>query len=113
MLTEIKQDAIGDVLVVGPQGKLDGNGAKNLEQVLQKAMEEGASRILFDFTGLAYISSSGLRVILATAKRVRNESGKVALCELNDNIQKVFEMSGFSSILNIEDSREAALSEFF
>jgi anti-anti-sigma factor len=113
MLANIGQETIGDVLIVGPNGKLDGNGAKDLENALLSSMDDGATRILFDFSELAYISSSGLRVILVTAKRVKKESGCVALCELNDHIRQVFDMSGFSSILNIESSREAALTAFF
>ena len=110
---KVTQETIGNVLVVGPEGKLDGNSAKDLESVLLKAMEGGSHRILFDFSSLVYISSSGLRVILATAKQVKKQAGRVALCCLNDNIQQVFEMSGFNRILDIEGSREAALSKYF
>ena len=109
----VTQKTVGNVLVVGPEGRLDGNSAKDLESVLLKAMDGGAHRILFDFSSLVYISSSGLRVILATAKRVKKRAGRVALCRLNDNIQQVFEMSGFHTILDIEGSREAALSKYF
>ena len=73
----VTQETVGNVLVVGPEGRLDGNSAKDLESVLLKAMEGGAHRILFDFSSLEYISSSGLRVILATAKRVKKGAGRV------------------------------------
>ncbi len=109
----ITQETAGDVLVVGPEGKLDSNSAKDLESVLLKAMDSGADRILFDFSSLVYISSSGLGVILSAAKRVKKQAGRVALCRLNDNIRQVFEMSGFDTILDIEGSREAALSKYF
>ena len=109
----VTQETVGNVLVVELEGRLDSNSAKHLESVLLKAMDGGAHRILFDFSSLVYISSSGLRVILATAKRVKKQSGRVVLCRLNDNIQQVFEMSGFSRILDIEGSREAALSKYF
>ncbi len=109
----VTQESVGNVLVVGPVGKLDSNSAKDLESVLLKAMDGGAHRILLDFSSLVYISSSGLRVILATAKRLKKGEGRVALCRLNDNIQHVFAMSGFDTILDIEGSREAALSKYF
>ena len=109
----VTQETVGDVLVVGPEGKLDTNSAKDLESVLLKAMDGGAHRILFDFSSLVYISSSGLAVILSAAKRVKKQAGRVALCRLNDNLQKVFELSGLHRILDIEGSREAALSKYF
>ena len=109
----VTQETVENVLVVGPEGKLDRNNAQDLESVLLKAMDGGAYRILFDFSSLVYISSSGLRVILSAAKRVKKQAGRVALCRLNDNIQQVFEMSGFNRILDIESSREAALSKYF
>ncbi len=109
----VTQETVENVLVVGPEGKLDSNSARDLESVLLKAMDGGTHKILFDFSSLLYISSSGLRVILATAKRVKKQAGSVALCCLNDNVQKVFEMSGLNRILDIEGSREAALSKYF
>ena len=109
----VTQETVENVLVVRPEGKLDRNNAQDLESVLLKAMDGGAYRILFDFSSLVYISSSGLRVILSAAKRVKKQAGRVALCRLNDNIQQVFEMSGFNRILDIEGSREAALSKYF
>ncbi len=109
----VTQETVGDVLVVGPEGKLDTNSAKDLESVLLKAMDGGAHRILLDFSSLVYISSSGLAVILSAAKRIKKQAGRVALCRLNDNLQKVFELSGLHRILDIEGSREAALSKYF
>jgi anti-anti-sigma factor len=54
-----------------------------------------------------------LAVILSAAKRIKKQAGRVALCRLNDNLQKVFELSGLHRILDIEGSREAALSKYF
>ena len=46
----VTQENVGNVLVVGPEGKLDSNSAKDLESVLLKAMDGGEHRILFDFS---------------------------------------------------------------
>ena len=113
MAINVTEEMIGDVLVVGPEGRLDGNTSKDFESTLENAIDSGCGRILVDFSSLDYISSLGLRVILATAKRLKKEQGKVALCQLNDNIRQAFEISGFNAILDIEDSREDALAAFF
>ncbi len=111
MLTGVSGETIGDVFVVGPQGRLDGNGALALEKFLGSNPGNASKHVLFDFSGLDYISSAGLRVILLTAKKLQAGAGKVALCALNQDIQKVFEMSGFNTIVDISPSRELALSD--
>ena len=112
MTMNVTQEQVGDVLVVGPGGRLDGHSSRDLESVLSAAVDDGSRQILVDFSALEYISSSGLRVILATAKRLKKSQGDVILCQLNDNIRQVFEMSGFHTILNIQSSREAGISSF-
>ena len=107
------QETVGEVLVVGPEGKLDGTSAGDLEEVLQSAIDKGSMEILIDCSSLAYISSSGLRVILKAAKRLNKANGKVALCRLSDNVEQVFQISGFSTVLDIDSTREAALAAFF
>ena len=109
----VTQETVGNILVLGLEGKLDSNSTKDLESILLKAMDEGAIRILLDFSSSVYICSSGLGVILSAAKRVKKQAGRVALCRLNHNIQRVFEVSGLNRILDIEGSREAALSKYF
>lgn len=107
------REQLGDVLVVCPQGKLDGDGAKTLQAELDSALAQGEKRFLFDFAELVYISSSGLRVILAAAKQAQARSGAIALCSLNENIRKIFDMSGFNTILDIGDDRDQAVAAFF
>ena len=61
---------------------------------------------MIDLSRLDYVSSAGLRVFLVAAKRMRSKDGKIALCSLQDHVQQVFDLSGFSSILSIYASRE-------
>ena len=104
---------LGDVLVLGPEGKLDGGNSREFEVIINSVINEGSNMLLLDFSALDYISSSGLRVILATAKKLRKIDGGIALCHLNESIFEVFRISGFNSLLNIEETRDSALSAFF
>ena len=88
----------GGVLVLSPQGRLDSNTAKLFEA------------ILVDFGQLDYISSAGLRVILMGAKKLKTLGGRFALSSLSENIKEVFDISGFSTILEIHPDRPTALA---
>ncbi len=81
-------------------GRLDTTTAPQLEAALKR--ELGACEMLtLDFAKLEYISSAGLRVLLA-AQKVMNKQGDMVIRNVNDTIMEVFEITGFSDILTIE-----------
>ncbi len=87
-------------LTLALQGRLDTTTAPLLEQELQNDLD-GLRTLRFDFEQLAYISSAGLRVLLATQKRM-NQQGSMSLCHVNETIKEVFDITGFSELLTIE-----------
>lgn len=98
MTIEKKLD--GTSLTITLEGRLDTNTAPLLEAELKQSLN-GITALTFDFGGLAYISSAGLRVLLA-AQKVMNRQGSMLLKNVNDDINEVFEITGFSDILTIE-----------
>jgi len=100
----------GDVVVLLPQGRLDSNNAAQAEGEILAHVAAGANRLVIDFSGLDYISSAGLRVILVVAKRLKQAGGALVLCRLPAHIREVFEISGFLSILTATDTREEAIA---
>jgi stage II sporulation protein AA (anti-sigma F factor antagonist) len=72
-------------------------------------INSAAQRLVIDLAQLDYVSSSGLRVFLLAAKRLQATNGKLTLCGLQDHIQQVFDLAGFSSILSIYGSRDEAI----
>jgi anti-anti-sigma factor len=84
-----------------PRGRLDSHSGPLFEQELLEYIAGGCSRLLIDFSELTYISSAGLRVILVAAKRMKAAGGKFVLAALNDQVSEVFEISGFSRLLDI------------
>ncbi len=74
-------------------------------------IEEGEVNFIVDFEELDYISSAGLRSILVTAKKLKSTNGKLLLTKLKDVVKEVFEISGFSKIIPIYDSMDAALEQ--
>jgi anti-sigma B factor antagonist len=102
---DVNEDSTADVMILGLSGKLDATTAKTFEDKILADIEGGERRLAIDRSQLDYVSSSGLRVFLLAAKRLRSRDGKIALCSLKDHVQQVFDLSGFSSILAIYDSR--------
>ena len=81
-------------------GRLDTTTAPELEKTLDNVLD-GTKELVFDMTGLEYISSAGLRVILK-AQKAMNTQGSMKLIGVNDSIMEVFDITGFLDILTIE-----------
>ena len=90
----------GAALTVALEGRLDTTTAPKLEEKLLGSVD-GITRLVFDVEKLEYISSAGLRVLLAMQK-LMNQQGEMVLQNVNEAVMKVFEVTGFSDILRIE-----------
>ncbi len=90
----------GTELILFLTGRLDTITAPQLEGEL-KAILNGIKALTLDFSGLEYLSSAGLRVILA-AQKVMGKQGKMVIRNINQIIMEVFEVTGFCDILTIE-----------
>jgi len=82
------------------EGKLDTITAPELEKELEDSLD-GVEELIFDFTGIEYVSSAGLRVILNTQQQML-EQGEMKLVGVNEIIMDIFEVTGFVDILTIE-----------
>lgn len=89
----------GSKLTVALQGRLDSNTAPLLEGEL-KAGLEGITELVLDFSGLVYLSSAGLRVIL-TAQKQMIRQGRMVIVHVNETIMEIFHVTGFAEILTI------------
>jgi anti-anti-sigma factor len=101
---------MSNVKIFAPSDRLDSGNAAAFEQEVLAAIAGGSNRVLMDFSGLSYISSAGLRVVLLTAKKTKAAGGRLALCSLNDSIREVFVVSGFDNILDIQPDQSAGLA---
>ena len=82
------------------KGRLDTITAPELEKELKGSLD-GVSELTFDFEGLDYISSAGLRVLLSTQK-IMARQGEMKISHVNATIMEIFEVTGFTDILTIE-----------
>ena len=106
----IQTERIEKAVIVSPVGRIDGSNAAVLESAIQEQLAAGEKMLVFDFENLNYISSAGLRVFLMTARRLQGEGGKTLFFGISGSIAHIFEISGFSAILSIYESRSDALA---
>ena len=95
--------------VLGLDGNFDTASAEAKESEIMDAVGDGSGQFLVDFSGVPYIASSGLRILLKMAQAVRVGGGDVKLCSLNDTVREVFKISGFDKILNVAGTRDEVL----
>jgi anti-sigma B factor antagonist len=94
-----KQD--GTTLTIELDGRLDTVTSPQLESELRSSVD-GITELIFDLANLAYVSSAGLRVLLA-AQKVMNRQGKMIIRNVTPEIMDIFDVTGFVDILNIEN----------
>lgn len=96
----INKTVNGNELTVALEGRLDTATAPQLEAELNQSIV-GTQKLVFDFAGLEYLSSAGLRVLLASQK-IMNKQGEMIVRNVNETIMEIFEVTGFCDVLTIE-----------
>ena len=96
----IEKKMNGSELTIELVGRLDTTTAPKLEQELKESIS-GVENLILDFAGLVYLSSAGLRVLLA-AQKIMNKQGSMVIRNVNETIADIFEVTGFVDILTIE-----------
>ena len=96
--------------VVTLTGRLDTDSAPAFEESCGRWIEEGATRILFDFSTLFYVSSAGLRALFAVTKKATGAGGAVAGYGASGAVQEVFHFASFEEIVPLAADVEGALA---
>jgi len=89
-----------EAVLISLEGRLDTTTAPDLEKELKSSLD-GVASLTLDLEKLEYISSAGLRVLLA-AQKTMNQQGEMKLVHVGETIMEIFEVTGFSDILTIE-----------
>ncbi len=97
---EIVKKVDGDQLFLAPKGRLDTVTAPEFEKAFKES-HEGITKVVIDLSELMYISSAGLRVLLS-AQKIMNKQGSMTVKNVNDDVREIFEVTGFTDLLNIE-----------
>lgn len=102
---KIETDESNGVVSFIFEGRLDAVSAENAEPAIMGAVAD-KGRYLYDLSSLAYISSAGLRVLLATTKAIKRREGRFVMAAPNENIRHILEVSGFASLFPLVNTVE-------
>lgn len=109
---ELASREVNEVTVVDFKGKLNTGTSPDAEKYLTALADQGAKKMVLNFAELDYVSSTGLRVILFTGKKLSRVHGELRLCSLNATVAEILDMSGFSAMFKVFDTLENALQDF-
>lgn len=102
---DLKEERIGETCVITATGRLDGASSAAFTDRVAGLIDESAPKVLIDLAGVDFVTSAGLRAVLLILKRVKAAGGAFALCNVRAPVQEVFDISGFTSMLNIYGDR--------
>ena len=100
------------VTVFDLDGRIDTEGAMDLDMTLQAAASAGKHKMVLDMGQVGYISSAGLRTLADILTRNREAGGDLKLVGLNRKVLRVLRIIGFDKFFSIYDTLEAALADF-
>ena len=110
-MSEIETVNQEGVVVLNLKGRIDATNSNEVHEKISDELKGGCNKMVVNFSDVNYISSAGLRVLIFATKSFSKSDGSFAICSLNDNIKKIFEISGLLSIFNIHDGMEQAVAD--
>ena len=109
---QISVKTTNEVKILAFEGRLDTRTSPDAQKQMTQLIEQGENKFLVNFEKLDYISSAGLRVLLAAAKQLKGIDGELRICSLNEVVGEVFDISGFATIFRVFGSETDALDDF-
>ncbi len=94
------------------EGRIDTEGAVDMDLALQAAVSEGRHKMVLDMSQVRYISSAGLRTLADVLTKNKDVGGDLKLAALNRKVVRVFRIIGFDKFFSIYDTPEAAIADF-
>jgi anti-sigma B factor antagonist len=105
---QIARESANSVQILSLTGRLDELATSEVEQAFTDALNNASGGMVVDLSGVEYVSSSGLRVLLMLSKAMRKQQRTLRLCNLSPFVAEVFEISNFSAMFEIYDDVEVA-----
>ena len=101
-----------DVHILRLEGYVDAHTFTEFEEELTQLVESGKYHLLLDLEKLTYINSTGLGLLMATFRQVRQHSGDLVIAKMSDKITNIFNLLGFSRLISTYPTEEEALEKF-
>ena len=110
METDVRHE--NKITTVAVKGSVDALTAAELTETINKEIKDGQANLVVDLSGLAFMSSAGLRSLLGAVKETRSRGGDLRIVSTNPGIDKVLKMSGFHNIAKVFTSQADAAASF-
>ena len=111
-LIDVNQEELGNVIILRISGRLDATSSPVLEKQVMALIESGKHLLVMNFENVEYLSSAGMRLLLAATKKLKSQDGKILITNVVENVMEVIKMAGFDHILHLFQTEEDALKEF-
>lgn len=108
----LEESKIGGVCVLTVDGDVDAGTAPELDDYLHALIQSVEHHLVLDLAAVPYVSSAFLRVVLSTARDVRQRGGDLRLTNLQPSVRAVFDLAGFSELFKIYDDVHAAVISY-
>lgn len=96
---DVSLEERGEIVIVRVKGRLDAASSPQLQAAIDSVIEGGHFKLLLNFSDVDYLSSAGMRLMLAVSKKLGSLEGKVVACSLNDEVMDVIKMAGFNQVI--------------
>ena len=97
---DINEDRAGGVMVLRPMGRIDNDTSRQFHARLAACVDAGTAALV-DFSGVDFISSAGLAVLMSVAKQAKARSGRIAVAALRPVVEEIFTISRFSRVVPV------------
>lgn len=108
----ITERDIDGIMIYTLEGRVDIQGAIDMDTTLQNAVQEGKHKMVLDMSELRYISSAGLRTLADVLTKNKDAGGDLKLCALNRKILRVFQIVGFDKFFAIYETVDDAVADY-
>ncbi len=102
----------GEVVVLAPAGEIDASNIPELQGAFSQILQKGNTKIVVDMSGVSYMDSSALGVLVNSLKQLRREQGSLKLANLNGNVERIFKLTRLINFFEAYPSTEQAVLSF-
>ena len=109
---DITVESMARVELVTVSGRVDSNSADKLEKVVNDIVERKVYNIVLELSGVDYMSSAGLRVLISTLRTCKGKRGNVCLVSVSERVDEVLDLAGIKSMFDLYDNTASAVGSF-
>ena len=102
-----------DITILYPEGKIVlGDGDQELGEAVRHALDQGARKVIINFSKVSYLDSSGVGELVGCYTAIKQQGGELRICCLNARISSLIKMTSLHSVFEVKDTEDEAIAGF-